>query len=373
MDNFYSHEYLPQGEHPSYRANSLSPRQMSASPSDHGEFLFTELTTIEGSCEIASNPFEDKEIKEDNHGKDLSIGADKRDQSNGQPLQPNKTPTGDIRTVQSRSIKNKTQQESPGHHHQHSSSGGPPHAMSNSVNASPAKGGASELTGQPETFKSQESVGVTITVSSETDIMTQESIKDTGLNSNQLVKNLQTNSKEEAKSGQSQESGQPNEINEEDRHHHIEQMSSDGSTKVFVPNEELEEKNSNKPENMEWVGYDYYCIHEIVVIAKHSIVTLLYVCTTLSLVAEPEGRVGINAGPVASPEWCIEASTLYMYPVYSLEYPQNSELLYLVVLCMVTNSMLILIIIASFPGSPIFSTFHSTLRSIHCNLIVLKT
>ena len=248
MGNFYSHERIPQGEYPdstSHRANSLSPRRMSASPSDHREFLFTELSAIEGSCEITSKPGKDKGTKEDSCGEGLDIGADKCDQSNGQPLQPSRTPTGDIRKVQSDSVENIAQQQSPSHHHQRSSSGSAMHAMSN---ASPAKGGASELTGQPETFRSQESVGVTITVSSEVDnITSQETIKDAGLNSNQLIENLQMNAKE---NGLKQESNQMKEINEEVKHHHIEQMSSD-SDKVFIQNEELEEKN---PGSMEWVG-----------------------------------------------------------------------------------------------------------------------
>ena len=254
VDNFYSHDYLPQDAN-SYRANSLSPepRQASASPSDHRQFLFTELSTIEGSCEITTKSVEDKGVKGENCDEDLGISAERRDQSNGQPLQPSRTPTGDMRKVQSHSVEDMTKQQSPGHHHQRSSSGSAMHTKNNnSVNSSPATGGASELTGQPETFRSQESVGVTITVSSETDIVTQESIQ---ITTNQLETDVQLDSSAIAlndKTGLEEEPDQLKEF-EEDRHHNIEQLSTDGSN-IVAPIEEPQEKTTKKPENMEWVG-----------------------------------------------------------------------------------------------------------------------
>ena len=259
VDNFYSHDYLPQDVN-SYRANSLSPepRQASASPSDHRQLLFTELSTIEGSCEITTKSVEDKGVKGENGDEDLGIGAERRDQSNGQPLQPSRTPTGDVRKVQSHSIEDITKQQSPDHHHQRSSSGGAMHARNNnSMNASPAKGGASEVTGQPETFRSQESVGVTITVSTEMDIVTQES---TQITSNQLETDAQLDSAATTLNGKTGLEEDPNQLKEfeEDRHHNIEQLNTDGSNDV-APKEEPQENTTKKPENMEWVGDSCAC------------------------------------------------------------------------------------------------------------------
>ena len=256
-DNYYFNDYLPRDAN-SYRANSLSPdrRQPSASPSDQRQFLFTELSTIEGSCEITTKSIEDKEIKGKDRDENLDIGAQRRDQSNGQPLQPSRTPRGGIRKVQSHSVEDITNQvESPASpHHQQSSSGTA--VSKESVSASQTKGsGASELTGQPETFRSQESVGVTITVSTETDIVTKESIQ---ITSNQLDTDVHTQSAIELNGNTEPEEELVDSapLEEEDKHHNIKQPSSDGS-EVVAPNGELEEpqeKVSRKPENMEWVG-----------------------------------------------------------------------------------------------------------------------
>lgn len=256
-DNFYS---LAQDAN-SHRANSLSPdrRHASASPSDHRQFLFTELSTIEGSCEITRKSVEGKEVKGKGSDEDLDIAsAERRDQSNGQPLQPSRSPTGDIRKVQSHSVEDVTKQESPDRHHQRSSSGSEMHARNNnSVNASlsPAKGDASELTGQPETFRSQESVEVTITVSNETDVMTKESIQ---ITSNQLGADTQLDSAVVVLNGKPEPEEEPAQLEEEDRHHNVKQLSSDGN-EILSPKQELQGTTSKKPENMEWVGHSYYC------------------------------------------------------------------------------------------------------------------
>jgi hypothetical protein len=254
-DNYYSDDYLLQDAN-SYRANSLSPdrRQPSASPSDNRQFLFTELSTIEGSCEITKKSVEDKQIKGEGRDEDLGNGAQRRDQSNGQPLQPSRTPRGGIRKVQSHSVEDITNQtESPaGPHHQRSSSGTA--VSNNSLNASLIKGsGASELTGQPETFRNQESVGVIITVSTETDIVTKESIQ---ITSNQLDTDVHAQSALNGNIEPEEEGADSAPLEEEDKHHNIKQPSSDhDGSEVVAPNgEEPQEKTSKKPENMEWVG-----------------------------------------------------------------------------------------------------------------------
>ena len=247
-DNYYSDDYLPRDAN-SHRANSLSPdrRQASASPSDNRQFLFTELSTIEGSCEIATKSVEDKQIKGEDRDENLGIGAPRRDQSNGQPLQPSRTPKGGIRKVQSHSVEditNKAESPAASPHHQRSSSG-----TNNSVNAGLTKGGASELTGQPETFKSHESVGVTITVSTEADI---ESIQ---ITSNQLIDTDAQSAT--ALNGNTEPEKESAKFEGEDKHHSDKQQSSDGSA-VVAPKEEHQEKSPKKPENMEWVGDSYY-------------------------------------------------------------------------------------------------------------------
>ena len=251
-DNYYSDDYFPRDAN-SYRANSLSPdrRQASASPSDNRQFLFTELSTIEGSCEITSKSVEDKQIKGEGRDENLGTGAPKRDQSNGQPLQPSRTPKGGIRKVQSHSVEDITNQaESPGGspHHQQTSSGTP--MSNNSVSAGLTKGGASELTGQPETIKSHESVGVTITVSTEADI------ESTQITSNQLI---DTNAQSAtALNGNTEPEKESAKSKGEDKHHSDKQQSSNRSA-VIASKEEHQEISPKKPENMEWVG-DSYCI-----------------------------------------------------------------------------------------------------------------
>ena len=261
--NFYSHEYLTQDAQSvstSYLTNSLSPRQTSASPLEHGQFLFTELKTIQGSCEI---PAEEKGTKEYSQA---TQSAEKLDQSNGQPLEPVRTPTGEVRKAQSHSIEDLTQPEKVPHSDLHKRSSSESGGARNyyALSKSSGKNGASEFTGQPETFKSQEAVGVTITVSAETDTgMTQESNEKKRLKSNQLAEheiNLQTGVTVATANGLKQESGQLKEElnNEEDKPHHIEQP----DTNNVVPKEEAQEKNSStkNPENMEWVGDSYISI-----------------------------------------------------------------------------------------------------------------
>lgn len=265
-DDFTSQELLQQGTHSASTTPLTSPSHHSTGPTKQDQFLFTELSTIKGSCEIAAKDGksdgeqDDDLVRESRQRRDPELSVTAHGHSNEQPLQPNETPSGDVRKLQSQSNEGTTQPQisQPTGNHRQGSSGNMMNVSNPPISTTSECGSnATKFAGQSESSKTNGSISVTITVSGETDSskVPEQGLK---LKTNHLTENeidIQTGvAKVDTVDGLIGTSvpSSDRDSDREDGHHHLEQLSIEDDIEVVVPTDEG--KNTVMPMNIEWVG-----------------------------------------------------------------------------------------------------------------------